>query len=149
MTRITIAGLFFLLLVVVGCNGVEVKKEDYNLDGGSCKYVDIPGVAVITAIREPDPGDYNCRQAVAVFFDFLPDDTAAVSRYRFPDRPDATHRLTVGAGMNPPRKWIEGQGIVVGGKLRCLRSEIFSGSCTPVSFSFPDLDWSGWQKMCW
>lgn len=141
--------VFSLLLTSSSCHGVVASKESQGLEGGPCRYEEIPGVATITAIQEPDAGEYSCKQAKAVFFEFTPNDPAAVAGYRFPDRPDTAPRLTVGAGMNPPRNWVEEQGISVGARMRCLRVEIISGTCPPVTYVFPDLDKSGWRKWCW
>ncbi|MDY6912445.1 MAG: META domain-containing protein, partial [Chloroflexota bacterium] len=77
-------------------------------------------------------------------FDFVPDEPGDVDRYRFPDWSDKGQYLTVGAGMNPPRAWVEDQGIVEGSTQRCMRLEITKGTCTPVIFSFPEIDFSGW-----
>lgn len=50
--------------------------------------------------------------------------------------------------MNPPREWALGKGLVKGAVHRCIRAEVLKGACTPVVFTFPDIDVSGWEKIC-
>ena len=116
--------------------------------GGPCKYIDIPGVATITSIETADTSSYNCRNAVEVLFDFMPDDTTAQQRYRFPVWPDTSQHLIVGAGMNPAREWVTAEEISVGKTYDCLRREIISGACTPVIFDIVGIDFSEWADYC-
>lgn len=120
------------------------KVEVEPIVGGPCDYDVISGMATIVSVRDADPAANNCDDAVEVVFDFVPDEPGDVDRYRFPDWSDKGQYLTVGAGMNPPRAWVEDQGIVEGSTQRCMRLEITKGTCTPVIFSFPEIDFSGW-----
>ena len=117
--------------------------------GGVCEYQRIHGRATIADVRVADPSANNCRDAVEVVFTFLPDDPSAPLHYRFLNYPDTERHFLVGAGMNPPRKWARSKGLVKGAVHRCVRSEIVKGTCTPVTFTFPDLDMKGWEKVCY
>lgn len=119
-----------------------------TLSTGPCEYRQTQGHAVITAVRSAASGTYNCKRAVQIIFDFIPDDPLAQKNYRFPQQSDSNRLFTVGAGMNPPDGWAQRVGLVQGSTHRCIRQEITKGTCTPVIFSFPDLDFSGWQEEC-
>ncbi len=134
------------LVCFIGCNGDPQKAG--NRVGGPCEYTDIYGQATITEIREADPKAYNCKDAVEVIFTFTPDDPQARNHYRFPGWPDNGLRFTVGAGMNPPKTWAQNRGLLKGTMHRCIRSEIIRGACTPVVFTFPDIDLAGWEDSC-
>ena len=105
-------------------------------------YSSIPGWAVVTGVRDADPAEYNLEDAMAVVFDFAPDDVDARAGYLFPGAPDTGQRLTVGPGANPPRWWVHASGLVPGSRHRCVRRELLRGVSTPVVFEFPDLDTS-------
>jgi len=114
--------------------------------GGGCKYVEVPGIARITSVETAPSGEYHCKDAVKVTFDFIPNDPAAASSFRFPKWPGT---FTVGAGMNPPRAWVLERGLTVGSEHACIRSEITAGPCTPVGFRLTDINMEGWDKYCW
>ena len=145
--RITLrsAVLSLLLSAVGGCHGDNGGQLPL---GGQCGYRDVPGIATIVAVRDASPDDYNCQNAVTVVFDFAPADSAAIHGYLFPAWPDSGRQLRVGSGLNPPRSWVEGQGLAEGTQHRCTRQEITVGTCTPVLFTFPDIDFSGWADSC-
>jgi len=124
--------------VLIFCFSLCLFCSCEDIDGGPCEYVDIEGVATITSISDPDS-----EGRVEVLFDFTPDDPAAAETYLFPDWPDTDRHLTVGSGQNPTQEWIQEQGITVGGTLVCVRKEIITGTCTPVIFSFPELETPG------
>lgn len=128
-------------------NGKEGKGRQMML-GSKCTYREIPGNAVITRISKADPNAGNCKNGMEIRFSFTPDDPRAQNSYIFPQHSDEEQRLTVGAGMNPSSQWIEAKGITVGSGYRCIRKEITQGSCTPVLFVFPDIDFSDWDKKC-
>ena len=140
--------LCLMLSFIVACNGNDNGTQQELIVGGPCEYVDIPGVATIVSVENAPPEDYNCKNAVVVTFDFVPDDPGAVDNYLFPNWSDTGQHLTVGGGMNPPLQWVLLQGLSKGSKHRCERSEITDGTCTPVCFSFPDIDFSGWELFC-
>ena len=116
--------------------------------GGACEYRRIYGRATITDVRDADTKANNCKDAVAVVFTFSPDEPSAPEHYLFADHPDSEQYLLVGAGMNPPRIWARRKGLVKGAVHRCIRSEVLKGACTPVIFTFPDIDMQGWAKTC-
>ena len=118
--------------------------------GGPCKYVETPGVAIIAAIEEPLPDEYNCpNNPVKVVFDFVPDDPDAAADYRYPDRSDSGNRLTVSGGANPSSEWVQAEGLVVESAYPAVRKEIVRGTCTPVIFEFTELDYEAGSDMCW
>ncbi|MDD5093552.1 MAG: serpin family protein [Dehalococcoidia bacterium] len=125
------------------------QKEITSVVGGPCKYTDIPGTARITSIKDADPNSANCNDAVEVIFDFTPDSPSAIDTYSFPNWKDTNQSLTFGGGMNPSREWVEKQGLKEGSELACIRSEITEGTCTPVIFSFPTINFEGWQDDCY
>jgi hypothetical protein len=138
-----------IFLLSTCCASLSCGSASGNrLVGGACEYRQIHGRAIVTDVREADPQANNCKNAVEVVFAFAPDEPSAPGRYRFADHPDTEQYLRVGAGMNPPRAWVRREGLVTGSVHRCIRSEIEKGSCTPVVFSFPDLDTAGWKKAC-
>jgi hypothetical protein len=116
--------------------------------GGPCTYKDILGKATIVSVEPAPPDEYNCADAVQVTFDFVPNDPAAVANYRVPTWKDTGNHFTVGAGMNPPINWAQSQGLTAGSVHTCVRSEIASGTCTPVIFSFPEISNEGWDTEC-
>lgn len=95
--------------------------------GGPCTYKDIPGTATIVSVEAAPSNEYNCANAVQVTFDFTPTDPAAVNSYRLPTWKDTGNHFTVGGGMNPPKNWVQAQGLTVGSKHACVRSEITGG----------------------
>jgi hypothetical protein len=139
----------FLLLLSTCCASLSCGSASGNRQvGGICEYQQIHGRAVITDVREADPHANNCIDAVEVVFTFTPDEPSASGRYRFANHPDTQQYLRVGSGMNPPRAWVRSKGLVKGSVHNCIRSEIVKGTCTPVVFTFPDLDTAGWEKTC-
>jgi hypothetical protein len=139
--------VFFLLsacCATIACGGVSKGRKV----GGACEYRHIYGRATITAIRVADRKANNCKDAVEVIFTFSPDDPSAPQQYRFADQSDTGRHFRVGAGLNPPRDWARRKGLVKGAVLRCIRSEILKGACTPVIFTFPEIDTQGWEKPC-
>lgn len=131
-------------LAVGGCDGETTGK----FLGGPCEYETIDGHATIIEVKNAPADAYNCRDAVEVIYTFRPDDPSVVDRYRFADYPDAHRRFTLGAGMNPPRQWAQRKGLMPGSRHRCIRKEIVRGTCVPVTYDFPDIDTTGWEKEC-
>jgi hypothetical protein len=139
--------VFFLLsacCATIACGGASKGRKV----GGACEYRHIYGRATITNVRVADRNANNCKDAVEVVFAFSPDEPSAPHRYRFADHPDTGRHFRVGAGMNPPRAWARSKGLVKGAVHRCIRSEILKGACTPVIFTFPDIDMQGWEQTC-
>jgi len=120
-----------------------------NIDGGSCSYVDTYGKAEIISIKQAGPESYNCKNAVEVLFNFTPDDPNAIKHYKMYNWPDTNRKLTVSAGINPSREMVEKKGIKVGKIYRCIRQDIVQGTCTPVIFRVPDIDFTDTLNYCW
>jgi hypothetical protein len=131
-------------MAVAGGGGAPAEK----MLGGPCEYNTVNGHATIIEVRNAPANAYNCQDAVEVVFTFQPDDPSATASYRFEEYPDADHRFTLGAGMNPPRQWAQRAGLIPGSRHRCIRNEIVSGACVPVKYVFPDIDTSGWEQEC-
>lgn len=142
------SALFFLLTACCASIACSDDSRAPSKIGGACEYRQINGRAAITSVGTADPAAYNCRDAVEVVFTFIPDEPSAPRHYRFPGHPDTGHHFRVGGGMNPPRAWARSKGLVQGRIHRCIRSELIKGACTPVVFTFPDLDMEGWEKPC-
>lgn len=143
--------LSFFVVLTMGCNegsnsGAESRAAD--VVGGRCEYNEIAGTAAINEIAMPDESEDNCKNAVKIIFTFTPDDVAAPDDYRFGEWSDADQNFTVGAGKNPSKAWAESAGLIQGSIHKCVRSEIIHGTCTPVIFSFPEIDVTGWEKEC-
>ena len=138
-----------IFLLSAGCASLSIGNvSEGQRIGGACEYRRIDGWAVITGVTSADPDVHDCKDAVEVIFTFAPDDPRAPRDDRFADTPDAGQHLRVGAGLNPSRAWVESKGLVKGAIHRCIRSEIIKGACTPVVFTFPELDMEGWQRAC-
>jgi len=116
--------------------------------GGPCTYVDIPGIAKIVSVEKAPSTEYNCADAAKVIFDFVPNDPAAIDHYRHPSWKDTGNSFTLSGGMNPPKTWAMERGLTVGSVHACVRSESTGGTCTPVTFSFPEINLEGWEKYC-
>jgi len=134
-----------VVVLTIGCND-DSDSNAADIVGGKCTYNDIQGTATIDSVAEPDAGENNCKHAVKIFFTFTPDDVDAPNDYRFSEWPDKDQAFFVGAGKNPPKVWTESAGLIQGSTHKCVRSEIISGTCTPVIFSFPEIELTGWEK---
>lgn len=118
------------------------------VDGGSCRRIAYPGTAVITSAEPATDPMRTCLNAVEVRFTFIPADPSAPSRYLLPLWRDTDRRFVVGSGTPPPLNWAVSQGLVVGSEHRCVRLEITRGSCMPVAYRFPDIDYTHWADSC-
>jgi hypothetical protein len=145
----TIYLCFILILLgvssILGCRD-NVRAE--AISTGPCQYEEVMGYATILSVKAAAEENAGCKDAVEICFNFTPTDTSARDTYRFPHFTDKNQRLTVGAGLNPPREWALNMGVISGASLRCVRRELIRGTCTPVVFVFPDLDLTGWEKWC-
>jgi hypothetical protein len=96
--------------------------------GGPCTYAREPGVATVTAIEAPGPGENNCTndpKRVSVRFE-----ATGVNA------PARTFTLTIGAGANLPSACLTPEGITVGAKFPANLARIESGTCTPALLEF-------------
>jgi len=99
--------------------------------GGSCRYDDVHGTCTITSWEEVEEG----ADSIDVTFDFVPNDSDEESET------DAVYYLSCGDHQcDPSREWLEEVGMTVGSSHRCTRQVIRRGSCTPVMYSFDDID---------
>ena len=144
--QIVIWGTMMLPLWVLADSAIG-KGHQMTLNS-QCTYNEIQGTATIVSISKADLKAYNCKDGVEVIFSFKPDAPQAAKDYLFPKSSDQRQRLTVGAGMNPPKQWTEKKGLTVGSTHRCIRKEIIQGACAPVLFVFPEIDLSDWQEAC-
>ena len=141
--------LTVVILVVSALLGGCGSSDDDPI-GQDCRYVEVPGVAVIVAVDDAPETAYNCtNDPVEVLFDFTPDDPDAPQFYQYPEVPDTDRQLTVGAGMNPAREWVEAKGLTVGSEHACRRQELVEGACTPVLFELVDQGYGDWADSCW
>jgi hypothetical protein len=131
------------ILAVLACD-----ENTIPMPGGPCEYVNIPGVVVITSIEQADTTGNNCRDSVEILFNFVPDDSTAPERYRFPNFPDTNQSIADVIGANPPAGWAAVHGISVGNEYRCLRQEITKGTCAPYGFDITEIDFSDWRDYC-
>jgi hypothetical protein len=105
--------------------------------------MDIPGTAIITAIKPAGAGLNNCLcNPVEVLFDFTAADPMRSSKC-LRDR-----HITVGDGKNPSLDFVENRGLKVGQTLHCIQKKIITGTCSPESIVFPDIDFSEYAKWC-
>jgi len=135
---------FFIVLEAERLGASPTVPNGQPLFGGPCEYADTPGTSTIVAVEAPDPSLLNCsNNPVEVVFDFLPDDPAN-------EHLAATgERLTIGEGVNPPRAWVEGEGLMVGSQHPCVRRDMVSGTCTPLLFEFPDVNVQTGLDVCY
>lgn len=141
-------GLVVLILLIAAVMSGACSKPVGPRIGGPCTYKDIPGTATIVSVEAAPSDEYNCANAVKVTFDFVPNDPAAIAGYRFPTWKDTGNSFTISGGMNPPKNWAMEQGLTAGSEHACVRSEITGGTCTPVGFSFPEINKEGWEAEC-
>jgi hypothetical protein len=142
--KLRIGAIFILSIFLFNLSGCD----DNKIDGGPCDYSTTLGVATIMAVKTADLSDNNCKDAVEIIFNFVPDNPAARSHYRFPLSPDTGRNFVVGDGKNPPGNWALNKGLIEQSSHRCARQEIINGTCTPIIFSFPDIDCTDYATDC-
>lgn len=112
--------------------------------GGSCTYTRTQGQATIVSLNSANPSSNNCNNnPVEVVFDFAPDNPANANNVM-----DKNRVLTVGDGKNPPLNYVLGKGLSIGSIHPCIKQNIASGTCTPVIFTFTDVDLSDYAASC-
>ena len=134
--------MLILVLTVQSCN------DDDPVCGGPCYFDSIPGTALIKQVFGDTISTTGCANAVFVYFDFTPTDSTAPDKYRFPMWPDTNRKLGVGDGKNPPASWVEAQKLLEGTEHPCIRLEEIKGTCPPVIYAFPTVDFSTWADHC-
>lgn len=128
-----------LFISLIACTNSESENSDTNrMVGGPCTYTEFTGTATITAIEDAPADDYNCaNNPKLVLYTFTAE---ASSNYTFANVADTDQSLKILGGKNPAQTWLENNGVQVGNTYACVRSEIQSGTCTPVIFTIKDLD---------
>lgn len=116
-------------------DAVEDTEKTPNV-GGACTYDDIEGMATITFLNMSNIDE------VVIKFDFSPSGT---TKYKYSNFPDKGQSFFVkGYGCCPPLNWCKENGIKQGAKIKCVRSELSKGACTPVVFNFRQFEKNGW-----
>ena len=112
---------------------------------GACgAYTDTPGTASIVSIEAAPADEYNCsNDPVRVLFDFTPTDPQAASLAA------SGVKLTIGAGMNPPRAWVTSSGLTVGSVHPAVRSDQPVGPCSPIGWKLTAADYGAGLAACY
>ena len=115
-----------------------------HIPGGPCTYSSTPGTAIIISLSSASLNSNNCaNNPVEVLFDFTPDSPADAN-----DATDKNQHVIVGDGKNPPLDYVINKGLTIGSSHPCTRQNITSGTCSPVSFIFGDVDLSDFAASC-
>ena len=131
-----------MLLASVALSGCPLVDDP--IVGGPCEYDDTPGTATIVSVQDADPAGNNCaNDPVEVIFDFTPDDAGAA------DLAATGWHLTISAGENPPRAWVEDEGLTEGSEHSAIRRDITQGTCTPILYEFTEVDYDAGVAACY
>ncbi len=127
-----------LAAVAVAACGTETRI-------GACgTYTDTPGTASIVSVETAPANEYDCaNDPVRVLFDFTPTDPQAASLAA------SGVKLTIGAGMNPPRAWVTSSGLTVGSDHPAVRSDQPVGPCSPVVWKLTAADYGAGLAACY
>jgi hypothetical protein len=140
----TVNGCNLTLRVMVLLAGL-VSQASCTPEGmGRCgTYTPTPGTARITAAETAPADELNCKNdPVRVLFDFTPSDPGAGGA--------ATNiRLHIGSGENPPRAWVEAEGLAIGSVHPAIREDQPNGPCTPEVFTLTDVDTMAGIQACY
>jgi hypothetical protein len=138
------------LVLIVGLTMCgDSNSSDNGSVGGECIYKDIPGIAEIVSISQPDQGENNCpNDPVKITFNFSPNDSNAPEQYLYPNWSDENQIFTISDGKNPSRECANDEGLNVGSQHECIRKEIIEGTCTPVIFHFSLVDENKFIESC-
>jgi len=127
--------LAIVLLIQTSC------ERNENLIGGECKYVEYIGKAIITSIIDAPIDEQNCpNNPRKIKFEFTPDNISDTTLYMFNNYTDSINYIKINSGMNPSQIWIDNNQINIGNQYVCYRNEIIQGTCSPVIFTFQDLN---------
>ncbi len=112
--------------------------------GGPCTYTSTTGTATIVSLNSASTSNNNCNNnPVEVVFYFTPNNPADAN-----DAIDKNRVLTVGDGKNPPLNYVLGKGLTIGSTHPCTRQIEVSGTCSPIIFTFTDVDLSDYAASC-
>ena len=119
----------------------SVTKMKAEPTGGICTYEKFEGTAKIKSITPAPASEYNCPdKPYKIVFEFTPSNIADRQKYRFTNFSDSAASMQINDGANPSHTWIKKNKIEVGKKYKCIRTELTKGTCTPVGFTFPELN---------
>lgn len=107
--------------------------------GGECKYLDIPGTAVILSAEKTADPQKNA-DGIEVRYEFVPekkleDGRAASYLKSFPE-----HTFELVDGSLPGPKYVEKYGLKKGAKFPATLREITQGTCTPIILELKGVD---------
>lgn len=135
--KLSVVMIMIIFIINASCS----SKITADKMGGSCSYVKFEGYAKITSIVPAPESEYNCpEKPELVTFEFTPLDKSDRKKYRFTGYSDSAVNMRINDGVNPSHAWIKNNGIAIGKKFRCFRTELSKGTCTPVIYTFPDLN---------
>jgi len=131
-----------LILILQGCSEPVIPVV-----GGSCNYksyVETVEVISISDANRSSNAYISCdNSAVKVMFKFKPSATLEDIL-----NPETTWSLYDTVGKYTTAKYIESKGLKVGSTHKVKIDIISSGTCTPISFSFVDVDFSDRENYC-
>ena len=137
MKNLYVLCLIAVTLVLLACD----NNDESEMTGGNCNYIKYTGKATITAIEDAPATENNCpNNPKKVSFEFVPDNASSVNNYIFPNVIDSMQYLSINSGMNPSLTWLENNAVEVGQVFVSFREEIIEGTCTPVIYTFSELD---------
>lgn len=135
------AGAVCLISVILF---ISCSSSNSDPIGGPCTYTSTTGTATIVSLNTASTGSNNCNNnPVEVVFNFTPINPADAN-----NTTDNNRILTVGDGKNPPLNYVLNKGLTIGSTHPCTRQIEVSGACTPIIFTFTDVDLSDYAASC-
>jgi hypothetical protein len=113
-------------------NMQSADKNDLFPIYNTCTYNQFQGRAQILSIN------WINENYVEMTFNFILSDPELKVDYRFPRMGDSGRKKVI--YLDPEKHDNVKSQLRVGDVIPCLRSEIIKGTCTPVVFTFPDLE---------
>jgi hypothetical protein len=107
------------------------KESPFSI-GDTCTYTHFNGSALLLRVS------WINKHRVEVIFTFTPSDAAQTTEYRFPDMGDIARKKTI--PVTPAKYDTVHSLLQTGDVIPCIRSEIIKGTCSPVVFTFPDIE---------
>ena len=118
--------LFLLMLILVCSSCITTPEEAYSSYNGNVKIISVK----VSQYNPTGKSEY-----VDIFFNFIPDDTAAPSGYRYKNFPDSSRQLFYNHMGNHLKSWVREKGIKEGNLYRAIRREKRRGAGgAPVYF---------------
>jgi len=100
--------------------------------GDDCTYTHFKGSALLLRVL------WINKHRVEVTFTFTPSDPAQTAEYRFPHMKDIARKKLI--FVEPEKHDSLHSALQTGDVIPCIRSEIIKGTCSPVVFTFPDIE---------